>query len=271
MTLPSIPVIFQRLRWAVVCTGLVGLGMMLASCAGGWKPSDPIPVISLPAEIHALPGDYAVIRAKSQGSVIKWKGDPRLEQFGEPLADRFATAFSAKEPGRYWICCWTATRGWWPWSAAIPSEPAHCVFIVDGPVPPIPPGPDPGPVPPVPPVPPSPAPIPVPGLRVLIVYETAELGKLPKEQVSIFNSTRLRDLLTARCVRNSATPEWRMYDKDADLKNESQLWRDAMARQRTKLPWILVSTGSAGFEGPLPATVDDTLALIQRFAPGGAK
>jgi hypothetical protein len=134
----------------------------------------------------------------------------------------------------------------------------------DGPRPP--PDPDPKPKPPEP-DPVTPAPIPVDGFRVMIVYETKDLGIYPGPQNAIFFSNKVRTYLDTKCVvgPDGKTREWRQYDKDVDMKNESQLWKDAFARPRGKLPWIVVSNGKTGFEGPLPADVDSTIRLLDKY------
>lgn len=124
------------------------------------------------------------------------------------------------------------------------------------------PGPGPGPVPP-----PSPAPIPVDGFRALIVYDTTSLGKLPKEQETILYAKAIRDYLNAKCVvgADGKTKEWRIWPSTVNAAAESKLWQDALARPRASVPWILISTGKAGYEGPLPATVDATMTILQKF------
>lgn len=141
------------------------------------------------------------------------------------------------------------------------------VKVGDAPRPP--PGPDvkpdPKPIDPQPkPVDPA-APIPLSGFRVLIVFETGQ--GLPAAQSSILYGKRTRDYLDQHCVKgpNGQTPEYRIYDKDVPLANESKLWRDAMARPRTSVPWLLISNGTTGYEGPLPATVDEFIALCDKY------
>lgn len=115
-----------------------------------------------------------------------------------------------------------------------------------------------------------PAPIPEPGLRVLIVYETADAGKMPPAQQNILYGQQTRDYLNQKCVvgPDGKTKEWRIWDKDVATGSESQLWQTAMKRPRASTPWLIVSNGTTGFEGPLPATVDDFLNLIKKYAGG---
>jgi hypothetical protein len=139
-----------------------------------------------------------------------------------------------------------------------------------GPTPPVPPGPTPpGPIPPgpTPPTPPGPAPIPTTGLRVLIVFESKDLTKYTPAQKSILYGDTIRSYLTAKCAKGTdgVTPEARFFDKDQNVANESPVWQEAMKRTRGQLPWILISTGTEGFEGPLPATVEETMTLLKRY------
>lgn len=112
---------------------------------------------------------------------------------------------------------------------------------------------------------PDAAPIPANGLHVLITIETSDGAKLPAKQVAILTAGSIRDYLDAKCPKVNGTPQYRIWDKDVDTRNESKLWQDAFARKRGNLPWIVVSNGKTGFEGPLPGTVEETLALLKRF------
>jgi hypothetical protein len=133
---------------------------------------------------------------------------------------------------------------------------------------PAPKPPDPGPGPGPKPDPPSPAPIPGAGLRVLIVYETADSAKLPPAQQSILFGQPMRDYLNAKCVvgPDGKTKEWRIWDKDVATGSVTKLWQDAMKRPRQSLPWVVISNGTSGFEGPLPADVDAMKKLIDTYA-----
>lgn len=135
------------------------------------------------------------------------------------------------------------------------------------PVPPVPPTPPTPPTPPVPPVPPTPpAPIPEAGLRVLMVYETAE--SLTPTQQAIMQGQTVRDWLNAHCVKgpDGKTAEFRIWDKDINTAGASPLWQAAMKRPRTKLPWLLISNpGKGGYEGELPASVDEMIKLLNQY------
>lgn len=135
----------------------------------------------------------------------------------------------------------------------------------------------PQPVPPTPPVPPAPpqppAPIPAEGFRVLIVEDVKGRVKLPPAQSAILFDKKIRDFLQSKCVlgTDSKTREWRIWDAGVDASAESKLWQDALKRKHDSLPWIVISDGKTGFEGPLPADVDATLALLKKYAPASGR
>jgi hypothetical protein len=135
-----------------------------------------------------------------------------------------------------------------------------------------PPGPvPPGPKPDDPPVPPAP----VGKLsRVLVVYESGEATKLPAAQQSILYGKAVRDDLNAKLPvgPDGKTKEWRIYDKDVALDDESKGWQALMARERKSLPWVVLEgDNGVAYEGPLPADVPAMLALISKHSPKGKK
>lgn len=133
------------------------------------------------------------------------------------------------------------------------------------PKPPVPPDPKP-PKPPDPPTP-STSPFPGEGLRVLVVYESADLTKYPQAQLSIMTGLKSTAFLNTKCAvgPDGKTREWRMYDKDVDTSRDFPVWRDAMKRPRTSIPWLLVGNGKTGYEGPLSANTDDFITLVSKY------
>jgi len=129
------------------------------------------------------------------------------------------------------------------------------------------PGPDPGPGPgPTP----TPSPFPGKGLRVLIVFEKSELGKLPPAQLNAVYSENVRNYLESHCVvgENGKLKDYRYYDQNDDPKNDSKVFRDAMARARTNVPWIVIGNGDTGYEGGLPLDEKALMDLLKKY--GGA-
>jgi hypothetical protein len=111
-----------------------------------------------------------------------------------------------------------------------------------------------------------PAPIPEKGLRVLIVYKSADLSKYPSAQVNTINSSNLKQTLAPKLAKGPKGPEMRVLPDTTDMTNETDLWQKAMKRPRTIMPWIVVSNGDTGYEGPLPPNEQETLALITKYA-----
>ena len=81
------------------------------------------------------------------------------------------------------------------------------------------------------------------------------------------------DYLAAKCVKGAdgKTPETRAYDQHTPMDAAPKLWRDAMARPRSSLPWLVVSNGKTGFEGPVPynpadpADLNPILTLLKKY------
>lgn len=219
------------------------------------------PTLKLPAKVSGDVASFIVIAAETNGKVVKWKVlDAGLNIFPTTLLKDSKTAvFTTGKTGVYRVVAITAVGDEL-------SEFAECSVEVGKQ--PTPPGPTPpGPTPPTP-DPDNPAPIPADGFRVLIVYESADLSKLPANQQSALFSRKVRDYLDSKCVQDGQTKAWRVWDKDIDVVAESRLWQDAMKREKKTLPWIIISNGKTGFEGPLPENADKTLELLKKF--GGA-
>jgi len=138
-----------------------------------------------------------------------------------------------------------------------------------GPTPPNPPTPPP---PPPPPPPPSEAPWDAPGLTVLILRESQDVGQLPVSQRAIFSSVEVHQWLTA----NTATladdaPGYRIWDDDtADVANAPPVMQAAYVAVKSQMidedaPMLGVSTGRSGVITPLPLTVAALLDLLEGY------
>lgn len=219
------------------------------------EPTKEIPVV-FPAMVEAKVGRAVKIEGKSLGP-ITLAHYPGIRDASDVFAWDKTIVFVSNKEGIYWVGICTDVEG-------KVSQPIW-VMIKVGIPPPLPPGPK----PPNPPDPqPNPAPIPVAGLRVLIVYDPLKLAAMPIDQQNILFSTQVRNYLNSKTVvgPDNKTKEWRMWPISADPVNESKLWKDAFARPKQQTPWIIVSNmGVGGFEGPLPANIDETLKLIQKY------
>lgn len=108
-------------------------------------------------------------------------------------------------------------------------------------------------------------PIPGAGLRVLFVYETKDLSKLPSAQVQMLTAKVVLDYLDAKCVKENGVPEYRKFDQNVDTRNMSEVWRQAMAKPRKSIPWLLISNGKDGYEGEWPKNTDELLKLLKKY------
>jgi len=124
--------------------------------------------------------------------------------------------------------------------------------------------------------PPTPAPLPGEGFRVLIVRETKDLSGLPASQVAIFSATEVRQYLNQKTVLEGNQRAYRIWDKDTNVSLENETWKIALngvlngdksrnISKATSFPWVLITNGKEGFEGPLPKNVDEMMAKLKQF------
>jgi hypothetical protein len=110
--------------------------------------------------------------------------------------------------------------------------------------------------------------MPVSGLHVLIVFETDDATKLPAGQRNVLYSAPMRTFLDSQCPvgPDGVTHEWRIYDKD--VVGAEEPWKSALARPRSSLPWVVISNGTSGYEGPLPSSTEEMKTLVSKYAGG---
>jgi hypothetical protein len=229
---------------------------------------------TIPTEVHVQKNVPEVIAlTEFDGDAVDWFIiDPGLAVFdiSKLLGPGVATrpdrilVFAPAE-GRYRVRAITAKVK--DGKAAL-SAPTYCTVVVGNPPPtPTPPGPvPPGPTPPGP-TPPGPAPV-VGKKAVLILYETAEPNKLKGDQLSMVAPYKeLSDYLNAKCDPDSAGRKaWRIWDPHTVVTSETQFWRDAMAKFKDKpVPYLVVSNGKEGFEGPLPETKAELMTVLKKY------
>lgn len=217
------------------------------------------PSIDIPAEVRPS-GQYARLQPKTDAVSVIYVGLDSVDAVpSDILKDGrlFLLDTRGLPAGRYRFAAVGAGKT---------GEEVRADFTVVVGTPPLPPVP-PGPNPPVPPVPPTPVPIPGDGLHVLMIYETGDVSKLPAAQANVLYSSNVRSYLNGHSPLgpDGKTHEWRVWDKDVDASAESKLWQDAMKRPHASVPWIIVSNGKTGFEGPLPSSVDDTIKLLKVY------
>jgi hypothetical protein len=124
---------------------------------------------------------------------------------------------------------------------------------------------------PKPPDPPAPDPKPIDGpLRVLVVYESAELAKMAEAQQAVIYGRKVRDWLNANCAKEgTGWAAWRMWDKDVDASGESKAWQESLKRPRASVPFVHAFRGETPVhEGPLPADADAMVTLLEKIKGG---
>lgn len=244
-----------------------------------WAAIQPVKAISgIDGELRIKAGGFFVLRPNgtADGKGVVWFVHPkpaRKEVFKTKLLDGTIVpifVFSGSE-SEYAVTMVVV--------AGEDTTQFEATAIVEGVVPPVPPVPPIPPVPPVPPTPVDPSPFPDAGLRVLIVYETSEQGKYPPGQMSAIYSKVVRDYLDSKCVKVAGDSEYRIYDRNVDANKESKVWQDAMAKfkrdnqildlngkPKAVTPWLYVGNGKTGYDGPLPATADELLSIVKKYA-----
>lgn len=228
--------------------------------------ADP-PKLVVPSEVRPS-GQYVTFRPDTDAVSITFVGLSGIDPLpNELLSDKrvFVLDVYGKPTGRYRFAAVAASKT---------GEQARADFVAvigDAPPTPVPPGPTPTPPTPVPPGPtPPPGPIVQGPLRVLIVVESSDASKLPASQLTILTATSVREYLDAKCLKAGNTPEWRIWDKDVDTKNESREWQtmfDLFDLNKETTPWLIIDVpgSKTGFEGPLPKTVAETLDLLRKY------
>lgn len=105
------------------------------------------------------------------------------------------------------------------------------------------------------------------GLRVMFIREQQSPGT--DGLGHIWNSVKIREYLDRKCEKYDGLPERRFVDDDTDMSREkSPVMRELFARPRSSLPWLIITNGKTGYEGPVPEDVDRTLERLKQY--GGA-
>ena len=195
--------------------------------------------VTLPQSISGLPGQWILVSPlKVDGGTPNWRHSSGLQEVNlsallppELTGKLRGKVLTASTPGTYTVEAWNA-------KGDKASDIATCVIEIKDPTP-------------------TPTPIPTAGLRVLIVKESSQKQSGLSKEVA--------DYLNAKCVKVNNQPEWRWYDPNQNMANESKIWQDAMSRKRDSLPWVLISDGTKGFEGPWPDSKEAQLELLRKY------
>jgi hypothetical protein len=103
-----------------------------------------------------------------------------------------------------------------------------------------------------------------------MIYESSMASELKPGQFSAIYGKATRDYLNQVCATgpDGKTKEWRIFDKDVEISGEQKHWVDAMKRDRKTLPWVIISNGKTGYEGPIPETADAFMSLLKKYSEG---
>lgn len=122
--------------------------------------------------------------------------------------------------------------------------------------------------------PPTPTPDVKGPMRVMIIYEQADIPAMKKdparrEQADMLFSPAFKGALTDRADKNGPNKRgWVIWDKDVKgVEKADKFWQDAFARKRGNLPYIHIFKGDKPVhEGELPKTQKEALDLINKYA-----
>jgi hypothetical protein len=99
----------------------------------------------------------------------------------------------------------------------------------------------------------------VDGFNVLIVLEKKDQQTLKKEHVAIIFGEETETYI------KSKNGGFAVLDKDNTAASLPKAWQDAMKRPRSTLPWVLISNGKTGYEGPLPTHEEEWKLLLRKY------
>lgn len=211
--------------------------------------------VSAPEVVTVRPGRLAKVEATTAAAgVVRWINVHDALDLIESETGRWVIV-SSQVPGKYRIACYADAGG----------PPSYVLVVVEGTRPPAPKPDD-----PPDPKPDDPKPKPTGGLRVLIVYESADLAKVPEAQQAILYGMTVRKALNDACEQDGTVKGWRIFDKDVDASSDTKGWADLLKRSRTSLPWVVMTRGGeVVHEGALPADQSAFLALLKANQKGG--
>ncbi len=101
-------------------------------------------------------------------------------------------------------------------------------------------------------------------VAMLIVENVKERDELPQDQRDVLASPRIRQYLRDH-GRAAGKDALRIYWEGMEAETAPPFWREGFARPRTRTPWLVITNGRAGIEGPLPADETAVLEILKRF------
>lgn len=254
----------KKIQWS---SALVpGITLLIAVVAVGvdyylkMPPAPTVQVLSLPTSIQVDTGKMFKIEATTtHKGKVRWIQPPGESDYLDYAVYPDHIRATANAKGVYYLGADLTDNAvdvqWTRIEANLGPKPPP-------PIPPVPP------VPPTPPNPPTPSdpPIAGDGLRVLIIYNSKAEDKLTKGQQDVIFGSKFRTYINSAVVMgpDGKTPERRIWPEDIQAGDEDKKWINALKRPRTASPWLIVSNGKTGYEGPL-VDEDSTVKKIDSF------
>lgn len=120
--------------------------------------------------------------------------------------------------------------------------------------------------PPPAPAPPDVTPTPSPTKEFRVLFFCERQGNLNQNQLTIWNSTKIRKYLDGKVVKGDKGPDYRFFDQHQDVSKDSQTIQDMVAASKPfkNLPCVVIFDGQKGTSYPFPATEADMLNLLQK-------
>jgi hypothetical protein len=114
---------------------------------------------------------------------------------------------------------------------------------------------------------PTRAPVKAVGLRVVLIHDGLTITP---SRAAVFNDLAVRRYLQSHCAigPDGKSREWWIADcrhPSLSASDTPATLRDAMARPRAFEPWLVIRGGRLDFEGPMPPTAAETIALLKRL------
>ncbi|MDE2102001.1 MAG: hypothetical protein KGL39_32445 [Patescibacteria group bacterium] len=103
-------------------------------------------------------------------------------------------------------------------------------------------------------------------MRVLLVDDVDRYRQPDFEPFrKAMDSTILQHYLTTHCIKDEkGNPEWRRFDKGADIENEAE-WVKRLRSKRDTAGIVIESKGGRLYSGDPPGNLDATLSLVKRW------
>lgn len=114
----------------------------------------------------------------------------------------------------------------------------------------------------------------VPGpVSVLIVDKQSEYSSSAyKPFEEVLSSSRVIAWLNAHCPKEDGAPSWRHWDRDTAISKEGSRWSPLLEKCRAEMdkagvnaPVIAIVGRTSSTVQPLPASEDETLALLKKW------